>query len=112
VERRNHLAAKNHGKEMVNVPDVGSSRVASRARSREDIKRPNLSVGEVAGVGSDITMGKQERVGGWAGVLSFLEKKGDVELRGCTPVPYEDRRETQYSKIFTLWFCMSCNPLP
>ena len=104
---------------MADAPNggVGSSRVGSGAPSRvqEDIKRPNLSVGEVAGVEQqhgDVTVGKHERVGGWRGVLSFLEKKGDVELRGCTPVPYEDRTETQYSKIFTLWFCMSCNPLP
>jgi hypothetical protein len=104
---------------MADMPNVGvgSSRAVSRAPSQEDIKRPNLSVGEVGarGVendGDDVTEGKQERVGGWRGVLGFLEKKGDVELRGCTPVPYEDRRETQYSKIFTLWFCMSCNPLP
>jgi hypothetical protein len=101
---------------MADMPDVGVG--SSRAHAQEDIKRPNLSVGEVGveGVennGSDnVTVGKQERVGGWRGVLSFLEKKGDVELRGCTPVPYEDRREMQYSKIFTLWFCMSCNPLP
>jgi hypothetical protein len=96
---------------MADAPDRGVG--SSRAPSREDIKRPNLSVGEVAGVENDhVTVGKQERVGGWRGVLSFLEKKGDVELRGCTPVPYEDRTETQYSKIFTLWFCMSCNPLP
>jgi hypothetical protein len=101
---------------MADMPEVGvgSSSRASRVPSQEDIKRPNLSVGEVGDVGNstDVTAGKQERVRGWRGVLSFLEKKGDVELRGCTPVPYEDRRETQYSKIFTLWFCMSCNPLP
>jgi hypothetical protein len=101
------------------MPDVGVA--SSRAAPHEDIKRPNLSVGEVgaAAVGGvensssdDVTVGKQERVRGWRGVLSFLEKKGDVELRGCTPVPYEERLETRYSKIFTLWFCMSCNPLP
>jgi hypothetical protein len=93
---------------MAAIPDVGSSRV-SRAPSEEDIKRVKTRVGEV---NRDVTEGKQARVGGWRGVLNFLEKKGDVELRGCTPVPYEDRQEKDYSKIFTLWFCMSCNPLP
>ncbi|KAF2023725.1 hypothetical protein EK21DRAFT_80214 [Setomelanomma holmii] len=48
----------------------------------------------------------------WRGVMSVLERRGDVEFRGCTPVPYEDRTETSYFNIFTLWFCMSCNPLP
>ncbi|KAF1943343.1 hypothetical protein EJ02DRAFT_343491 [Clathrospora elynae] len=60
----------------------------------------------------DVTQGKQTRVGGWRGIFDFLEKRGDVEFRGCTPVPFEERQETQYSNIFTLWFCMSCNPLP
>ncbi|KAL7777092.1 hypothetical protein CFE70_007514 [Pyrenophora teres f. teres 0-1] len=90
------------------VPDIGSSKI-SRAPSSEDIKRPKLGMRELD---EQATEGKQDSVGGWRGVLSFLEKKGDVEVRGCTPVPYEDRTETSYSKIFTLWFCMSCNPLP
>jgi hypothetical protein len=50
--------------------------------------------------------------GGIMGFLDFLERRGDVEIRGCTPVPYDDRKETNYFKIFTLWFCLSCNPLP
>jgi hypothetical protein len=93
---------------MATIPDVGSNR-SSRRPSQEDIKVPSLKVGEVK---KDVTVGKQERVGGWRGVLDFLEKKGDVELRGCTPVPYEERKEKSYRNVFTLWFSMSCNPLP
>jgi hypothetical protein len=93
---------------MATIPDIGSSR-SSRRPSQEDIKRPNLKVGEVK---KDVSQGKQDRVGGWRGVLNFLEKKGDVELRGCVPVPYEERKEMEYRNVFTLWFSMSCNPLP
>ncbi|KAH8723540.1 purine-cytosine permease FCY21 [Phaeosphaeriaceae sp. PMI808] len=60
----------------------------------------------------DVREGKQERAGGWRGFTSMLEQRGEVEFRGCIPVPYEDRAETNYFSIFTLWFCMSCNPLP
>jgi hypothetical protein len=91
---------------MAVTGDVESSRAPS-----EDIKRPTVRVAE-ASHDQDVTQGKQERVRGIGGILNFLEKRGDVELRGCTPVPYEERKETNYSKIFTLWFCMSCNPLP
>lgn len=97
---------------MEHTPDVGRSNHGGvgRVPSEDDIKRPNLV--KVGGADSDVTEGKQERLKGWRGVLDFLEKKGDVEVRGCTPVPDEDRTEVEYSKIFTLWFCMSCNPLP
>ncbi|KAF2688975.1 hypothetical protein K458DRAFT_440425 [Lentithecium fluviatile CBS 122367] len=42
----------------------------------------------------------------------MLERCGGVELRGSTPVPYLERTVTQYWNMFSLWFCMSCNPLP
>ncbi|KAF2268941.1 hypothetical protein CC78DRAFT_606803 [Lojkania enalia] len=45
-------------------------------------------------------------------IFARLDSRGDVELRGCIPVPYEDRTVTQYFNIFFLWFCMSTNPLP
>ncbi|KAF2818557.1 hypothetical protein CC86DRAFT_375758 [Ophiobolus disseminans] len=56
--------------------------------------------------------GDQTKTGRWRRMMGVLEERADVELRGCTPVPYEDRTETNYFSIFTLWFCMSCNPLP
>jgi hypothetical protein len=48
----------------------------------------------------------------WKRITTTLATKADVELRGCIPVPAEDRTETNYLNIFTLWFSMSCNPLP
>jgi hypothetical protein len=64
--------------------------------------QPNMEVRE----------GKQARVGGWRGIMSMLDERADVELRGCTPIPCEERTETNFINIFTLWFSMSCNPLP
>ncbi|EMD87230.1 hypothetical protein COCC4DRAFT_65532 [Bipolaris maydis ATCC 48331] len=96
---------------MADIPKVGrSNHGGGRVPCEDDIKRPSLV--KIGGVDNDVTHGRQEELGGWRGVLNFLEKRGDVEVRGCTPVGYEDRNETAYSKIFTLWFCMSCNPLP
>jgi len=48
----------------------------------------------------------------WSRTMNTLTSKGEIELRGCQPVPCEDRTETNYFNIFTLWFSMSCNPLP
>jgi hypothetical protein len=56
-----------------------------------------------------VHVGEKSRFGGF---LSILERHGGVELRGSTPVPYEERTVTQYWNIFSLWFTMSCNPLP
>lgn len=44
--------------------------------------------------------------------LSKIDARGTVEMRGSIPVPLEDRVVTQYFNIFSLWFCLSCNPLP
>jgi hypothetical protein len=60
----------------------------------------------------EVREGKQAGVGGWRGIMSTLDERADVELRGCTPIPYEERTETNFINIFTLWFSMSCNPLP
>lgn len=73
----------------------------------KDAKNPPVNPGE-----EKVAEGKQARVGGLSGFLNLLETRGDVELRGSTPVPYEERTETKYLNIFTLWFSMSCNPLP
>jgi len=56
-----------------------------------------------------VNAGEKSRLSGF---LSMLERRGGVELRGSTPVPYEERTVTQYWNVFSLWFCMSCNPLP
>ncbi|KAF2711135.1 hypothetical protein K504DRAFT_490058 [Pleomassaria siparia CBS 279.74] len=57
-------------------------------------------------------VGEQSRLGGVHGFLARLATKGSVELRGSMPVPYQEREMTQYVNIFSLWFCLSCNPLP
>lgn len=85
--------------------DAGSSRAASV----KDLKHKEAEIGNP---NMEVTDGKQGRAGGVMGFLKLLERRGDVEFRGATPVPYEDRKETSYFKIFTLWFCLSCNPLP
>lgn len=51
----------------------------------------------------------------WTALRNFyyrLEAQGRVESRGCAPVPYEERTVTTFMDIFSLWFCMSCNPSP
>lgn len=75
-----------------------------KAISKEDARQvqPN----------SEVREGHQTRANGWRGILSVLEERGDVEFKGCTPIPPEERTETNYFNIFTLWFSMSCNPLP
>lgn len=63
-------------------------------------------------IGAEIETETKSRNGGIRGLLSMLASQGTVELRGSTPVPYEERTVTRYLDIFSLWFCMSCNPLP
>jgi hypothetical protein len=60
----------------------------------------------------EVGIDTENRHGGINGLLSMLDSQGKVELRGSTPVPYEERTVTRYLDIFSLWFCMSCNPLP
>jgi hypothetical protein len=61
---------------------------------------------------TEATAGNHTRPPGWRGTLSRLQERSAVELRGCTPIPFDERTETNYFNIFTLWFSMSCNPLP
>lgn len=77
-----------------------------------DSKKPDVEVGSRLRSSAEVNTGGQSRVGGLTGVFNLLAKRGEVELRGCTPVPYDERTETNYVNIFTLWFSMSCNPLP
>lgn len=35
-----------------------------------------------------------------------------VEIRGITPVPVEERTDTRFVNIFSLWFTMSVTLLP
>ncbi|KAL6705349.1 hypothetical protein ACN47E_006998 [Coniothyrium glycines] len=74
---------------------------------RLETEHPQASMGTV-----QVVEARQARGGRWTAFLKALERRGDVELRGSTPVPYEERTETDYLNIFTLWFSMSTNPLP
>lgn len=60
---------------MADIPEVGrSNHGGGRVASEDDIKRPSLV--KIGGVDNDVTHGRQEELGGWRGVLNFLEKKG------------------------------------
>jgi hypothetical protein len=80
------------------------------AASEEE--RGTIKVGKENTSDTEVHHGKAPRVGGLNGLLNLLAKRGDVELQGANPVPCDERTETNYFNIFTLWFCMSCNPLP
>jgi hypothetical protein len=60
----------------------------------------------------EIEMDTPSGKGKMKALLSKLASQGTVELRGSAPVPYEERTVTRYLDIFSIWFCMSCNPLP
>jgi hypothetical protein len=95
--------SENHLDETANMA-VDDVEGVAPPRKEKGLKHgdPNMEVAE----------GKQEEAGGWRGIMSMLEKRGDIEFGGCTPIPCEERTETNYFNIFTLWFSMSCNPLP
>lgn len=37
---------------------------------------------------------------------------GGVELQGFAPIVPEERKETRYFNVFSIWFCMSLNLTP
>ena len=80
------------------------------AASEEELGK--IQVGKDTSSHTSPDRGKASALGGLDGLLNLLAKRGDVELQGAMPVPYDERTETNYFNIFTLWFCMSCNPLP
>jgi hypothetical protein len=82
--------------------------IESMASEKHSTKKPLNSKADV----EEFNTGEQTRFGGVNGFFSIMSKRGGVELRGAIPVPYEERIVTQYINIFSLWFCMSCNPLP
>lgn len=88
---------------MANTDDIELERDAP-----DGVKRSQVAMGQ-----EEVSEAEQTKTGGrWSKLVQFLETHGDVELRGSAPVPYEDRTETNYLNIFTLWFSMSTNPLP
>lgn len=80
------------------------------AASEEELGK--IQVGQENSPSTSPHRGKASRAKGLRGLLDLLARRGDVELQGAMPVPYDERTETNYLNIFTLWFCMSCNPLP
>ncbi len=80
------------------------------AASEEELGK--IQVGKEYSPETSPHRGNASRVGGLRGIFNLLARRGDVELQGAVPVPYDERTETNYFNIFTLWFCMSCNPLP
>ena len=84
-----------------NAPDI------ERSGSEQEMKVPITDEGK-----TERDTNVSARVGRWEKLLNLLERRGDVEIRGATPVPYDLRTETKYVNIFTLWFGVSCNPLP
>lgn len=69
-----------------------------------------LSEAEKDNVGSNQKHGTKGQ--SWKKLVNMLQSRADVEIGGCTPVPHEERSEKSYFNMFTLWFSMSCNPLP
>ncbi len=86
---------------------AGNTNGLERSVSKKEISELNLKERKIDG-----DTNRSAREGKWNSLLSLLERKGDVELRGATPVPLDVRTEIKYANIFTLWFCVSCNPLP
>ena len=84
-----------------NAPDL------ERPGSEQEMKEPSMYENKI---GRDTNA--SARAGAWKKLLNLLERRGDVEIRGAIPVPYDLRTETKYVNIFTLWFGVSCNPLP
>jgi hypothetical protein len=89
---------------MTIIGDVESN----RAPFEKELK---LSEG-IPDKSGEVTKAKRSSFVWWRKTKGALEKRVDVEFRGCTPVPYDERIETNYLNIFTIWFSISCNPLP
>lgn len=75
-------------------------------------KNQSMKQHKVQKVNVEVNEGERSKLGVLWSILARLERRGDVELRGCMSVPYEEKIVKQYWNILSLWFCMSCNPLP
>ncbi|KAK7424157.1 hypothetical protein QQZ08_008763 [Neonectria magnoliae] len=60
----------------------------------------------------DTSQGQVDSESGWKRVLHKAATLGRVELRGIQPIPIEERTDTQFSNVFTIWWCMNANLLP
>jgi hypothetical protein len=50
--------------------------------------------------------------GGWRGLLHKIATFGRVEIQGITPIPVDERVQTDTINVFTLWCCINTNILP
>ncbi|KAH7139742.1 permease for cytosine/purines, uracil, thiamine, allantoin-domain-containing protein [Dactylonectria estremocensis] len=72
------------------------------------------SKGEVASSldNHDTSQGQVDAVSGWRRAFNKAATFGRVELRGIQPIPVEERTDTQFVNVFTIWWCMNANLLP
>lgn len=74
-----------------------------------ELRKDKMEQSQSTEKGMGIGLEDQSKLGGLYGLVAKLR---GVEIRGIIPIPYEERTVTQYSNIFSLWFCMACNALP
>lgn len=60
----------------------------------------------------DVSPGVVETAPKWKKLFYKAVTFGRIELRGVQPIPMEERTETRFINIFTLWWCMNANLLP
>lgn len=85
--------------------DVGS---AEKTAVTDDVKtEPGSSIDA-----HDVSHGDVDTMPQWKKLFYKAASFGRVELRGVQPIPIEERTETRFVNIFTLWWCMNSNLLP
>jgi hypothetical protein len=60
----------------------------------------------------DTSQGQVDNLSGWKRIFYKAATFGRVEFRGIQPIPVEERTDTQFSNVFTIWWCMNANLLP
>lgn len=60
----------------------------------------------------DTSQGQVDAMIGWKRMFFKAASFGRVELRGIQPIPVEERTDTQFANVFTIWWCMNANLLP
>lgn len=58
------------------------------------------------------TAGQTTGGGGALGFVKKILRAGRVEETGIEPVPLEERTNTKFYNVFTVWCSMNCNILP
>ncbi|KAF7555281.1 hypothetical protein G7Z17_g2318 [Cylindrodendrum hubeiense] len=60
----------------------------------------------------DSSQGEVDAMPAWKRMFYKAASFGRVELRGIQPIPVEERTDTQFANVFTIWWCMNANLLP